>query len=421
MNKNILVAALAAFGIASASAEDIYISGATAYRGTANTAIDTFVRANGGSITTSNNSTLTSATLLKAQFITNSTTHYIYVRWTGSEGGIQSAAGPRSGSPGAVTVSFYKSDVSGGLVTNSSSTGNAQVTDIAFSDTYQSTSRYASKFAGVSYSSLQGYKSNSVVPGGDGFVGVNQFEFVVGSNCPASNITSAQARQLITVGRMPLGQLTGDTNAHSKKGVYLIGRNSDSGTRLSVFGEVGYGANGLPKQYVVNSQTNIALYAPETINGLGLLLGESGYSSGGNVAGAFTNSAYYPLSSTHLQVGNASSVFSTTPYTNGAFIIGYAGVGDTRADNAGNPSPNIKPLTYNGVACTTSNIINGYYSLWTYEHLYCNSAASSLAKTLMKKIGDDCLTASTSGRAAVKLTDMKCSRVGDAKPVTALY
>jgi len=414
-----LLGALAALTIASASAEDIYISGATAYRGTANQAIDTFVKANGGSITTSNNATLTSATLLKAQFITNSATHYIYVRWTGSEGGIQSAAGPRNGAAGAVTVNFYNTNVATGL--QSGSTNNAKVTDIAFSDTYQSTSLYATKFSGVSYSSLLGYRSNSVTPSGHGIVGVNQFEFCTGSNNPASNITSMQARQLLTIGRLPLGQITGNTNAHNKMGVYLVGRNSDSGTRLSVLGEVGYGANGKPQQYLVNSTNDIVLYPAETINGLGLAIGESGYSSGGNVAGCFTNSALYPLvTGTNLQVGDNTGAKSATIYTNGAFIIGYAGVGDTRGSD-GTPRANVKPLTFNGVACSTSNIINGFYSLWTYEHLYINSSATTLARTVMKAIGDQCLTTATSAGAAVRFSDMKCTRAGDARPVTAQF
>lgn len=410
--------AIAALSIASASAEDIYISGATAYRGTANAAIDTFVKANGGSITTSNNGTLGSATLLKAEFTTNSSTHYIYVRWTGSEGGIQSCASPRTGA-GAVTVNFYDTNVASGLVTGS--TNNAKVTDIAFSDTYQTTSLYATKFSGVTYSTLLGYRSNSTTPSGDGIVGVNQFEFVTGSNCPASNITSAQARQLATIGRLPVGQLTGDTNTHARMGVYFVGRNSDSGTRLSVFGEIGFGANTKPVQYLVNSTNDIVQYPAETINGLALTIGQSGYSSGAGVAGCFTNSALYPLVSTTLQVGNAAGVKSTTPYTNGAFIIGYAGVGDTRANSSGAARPNCKPLTFNGVSNTTNNIINGFYSLWTYEHLYANPSSSTLARVVMKAIGDSCLNTATAGNAAVKLSDMKCSRTGDARPVSALY
>jgi len=225
---------------------------------------------------------------------------------------------------------------------------------------------------------------------------------------------------LLTVGRIPVGQLTGDTNTHNKMGAYLVGRNSDSGTRLSVLGEVGYGANTKPIQYLVNSTSEIVQYPAETINGLALTIGQSGYASGGNVAGCFTNNSLYPLVSASLQVGNAAGVRSTTPFTNGAFIIGYAGVGDTRASGGVNRA-NCKPLTFNGVSNTPANIINGYYSLWTYEHLYANPSASTLARVVMKSIGDSCLTTATAPNAAVRLSDMKCSRTGDARPVAALY
>jgi hypothetical protein len=404
MNKKILMGAIAALSIASASAEDIYISGATAYRGTANAAIAAFVSARGGSITTSNNATLNSATLLKASFTTNSAVHNIYVRWTGSEGGIQSCAGPRSGS-NAVTVKFYNVDVASGLQTNSSAANNSKVTDIAFSDTYQATSLYAKKFAGVAYSTLRGYTGS-----GDGIVGVNQFAFITGSNNPASNISSMQARTLLANGTVPTALLTGN-RAHDGTGSYLVGRNSDSGTRLSVLGEVGYGANTKPQQYRVNSKSSIELFPAETINGLALNLGESGYSSGGTVGEVFTLGANYPLNDDVLGDGTYSS----------NYIIGYAGAGDALANTAGDTRANIKVLSFNGVPFTMDNIKNGTYSLWTYEHLYYNAAASTLAQAVARSIGAACLNTASAKNAAVKMTDMAAERAGDAAPVTTTY
>lgn len=402
MNKNILLGAIAALSIASASAEDIYISGATAYRGTANAAIKAFVEARSGSITTSNNATLGSASLLKAQFTTNSEVHNIYVRWTGSEGGIQSCAAPRSGS-NAVTVNFYNTNVAAGLQTGS--TNNAKVTDIAFSDTYQSTSLYARKFKGVSYSTLVGYTGS-----GDGIVGVNQFAFITGSNNPVANISSMQARTLLANGTVPTALLTGD-RTHDGTGSYLVGRNSDSGTRLSVLGEVGYGANTRPQQYRVNSKSSIQLYPAETINGLALGTGESGYDSGSKVSDVFTLAANYPLNNDVLGDGTY-----TTNY-----VIGYAGAGDALANTSGDTKANIKVLSFNGVPFTMENIKNGTYSLWTYEHLYFNAAASTLAKAVARSIGDACLNTASAKNAAVKLNDMACERGGDAAPVTTTY
>jgi hypothetical protein len=401
MNKNILLGAIAALTIASASAEDIYISGATAFRGSANSAINSFVTARGGSITTSNNTTFSRATLLKANFTTNGASHSIYVRWTGSEGGIQSCASPRTGA-GAVTVNFYNTNVASGLQTGS--TNNAKVTDIAFSDTYQSTSLFARRFNGVPYTKLTGFTGS-----GDGIVGVNQFMYFTGSNCPVSNITGMQARTLTANGTMSVRQLTGNM-ADDGKGVYLVGRNPDSGTRLSVFGEIGYGANNKPQQYRVNSKSSIDLYPAETINGLVCALGESGYASGGTVAEAITLPANYPLN---------DDVMGDGTYSNN-YIIAYAGVGDA-LNASGIPGANIKTMTYNGVACTVDNIKNGTYSLWTYEHLYYNPAATSLARNVALAMGNACVNAATLVNAHVKLGDMNAERSGDAAPVTAMY
>jgi hypothetical protein len=406
MNKNIILGAIAALTIASASAENIYISGATAYRGTANDAIKEFVASRGGSITTSNNASLGSATLLKANFTNAVGTHYIYVRWTGSEGGIQSCASPRTGS-NAVTVNFYNDDVTNGLV--GASTNNAKVTDIAFSDTYQSTSlfRGGKKFNGVTYTTLTGFNNSA-----DGICGVNQFVWITGSNCPISNITSMQARNLLANGTMPTAQFTGN-RAHDGTGVYLIGRNSDSGTRLSVQGEVGFGANEKPQQYLVTSKSAISLWIPETINGLSLDDGQSGYDSGGTMAKVFTEAAKYPLNDN-----------VTGDDTYGAnYIIGYMGVGDAINKNTLLPDVNIKLLTFNGVACTIDNIKNGQYSLWTWEHLYYNPSATALAKSVANAIGAKCLTVDSVVNGAIKYDDQSAvsKRDGDAAPVYTLY
>jgi hypothetical protein len=361
--------------------------------------------------------------LLKANFTNAAGTHNIYVRWTGSEGGIQSCAGPRSGT-NAVTVNFYNADVAGGLVAGS--TNNAKVTDIAFSDTYQSTSLYGKKFAGVSYTPLRGYTGS-----GDGIVGVNQFAFITGSNSPVSNISSMQARTLLANGEVPTALLTGN-RAHDGSGSYLIGRNSDSGTRLSVLGEVGYGANTKPQQYRVNSSTNIELYPAENINKLSLALGESGYDSGGTIAQALTNSIYYPLTS-DVQVGRTRTVvnpeteeeeevfnFAASAYTTN-YIIGYAGAGDALVNSAGNPRLNVKVLSFNGVPFTMENIKNGTYSLWTYEHLYYNPAATALARSVCLAIGNACFIEPSVRNAAVMYDDMAAERAGDASPVTTEY
>jgi len=410
---------MAALTIASASAENIYISGATAYRGSANEAIASLA-----TITTSNNATLASASLLKATFTDTNGTHNIYVRWTGSEGGIQSCAGPRTGT-NAVTVNFYNENVTNGLVTGS--TNNAKVTDIAFSDTYQSTSLFqgGKKAFGISYTALLGVNNTH------GIVGVNQFAFITGSNSPVSNISSMQARTLLGNGEIRTRLITGDTNDTS--GCWLVGRNSDSGTRLSVLGEVGYGANTAPQQYRINSKSQIQIWPAETINRLALTPGQSGYDSGGTIAQAFTNSTYYPLDinvsvgkmvnsvdENGDETGEQEVAYAASKYATN-YVIGYAGAGDALASSSGAARANIKVLSFNGVPFTMENIQNGTYSLWTYEHLYYNPAASATARAVATAIFDRCALLSSARNAAVKSSTMNCTRSGDAKPVISNY
>lgn len=104
MKKTMLVAALAALAIGSASAETIFITGSTAFRAAANCAIDAYVNAQNGSNTlgscvqattaaaiNGSASTLGGATAVLWR-LTNG--NYISAYWFGSEAGVQSIAGP---------------------------------------------------------------------------------------------------------------------------------------------------------------------------------------------------------------------------------------------------------------------------------------------------------------------------------------
>jgi len=106
MKKTMLAAALAALAVGSASAETIYITGSTAFRGAANNSINAYVTNNGGSLVADDNATLGSAVNVVWTLGGNTIVAY----WTGSEAGIQSVAGP------ATTV--YAQVVSTNLATN---------------------------------------------------------------------------------------------------------------------------------------------------------------------------------------------------------------------------------------------------------------------------------------------------------------
>ena len=383
--------------IGSASAETIYMSGATAFRSAANAAIKTYCDANGGSITASNNTSFGSASKFVGTFSNAGSLHYVTVAWSGSEGGIQSAAGPRSGT-NAVNNTFWGTNASG---TNSGTT-ISKPADLAFSDTFQGTSLFNGTYRGISYAALEGYD------GGDGALGVVSFCWVASVGCPVSNVGSIGAQNIIASGNAPVALFTGDSS-DTNKGVYLIGRNSDSGTRLATFGECGYGANKPPQQYKFNSTTNIQLYPAESINGVPAALGNSGYSSGSTVSGFMTNTLGV---GSDLKVGGVSSIYASN------YLIGYSGISDAN----GQTNNGLKKLTYNGVDSSTNNIIEGSYSYWTYEHLYANPDASALAKSFANSLGSQIAASSTATVSPnVGLNDMKVGRNSDATSIYANY
>ena len=101
--KNLILAALAAGTVASASAvTTTYISGSTAFRSAANIAITQFASNNYGALVAWDNATTASAGNILCTWKTSvgsTTTNFINVHWNGSEAGIQSAAGYNEGLP----------------------------------------------------------------------------------------------------------------------------------------------------------------------------------------------------------------------------------------------------------------------------------------------------------------------------------
>jgi len=386
--KNIIKSLLAITAVASigtASAETIYMSGSTAFRKSANAALKAYCDSRGGGIVASNNTDNTKMDRYVGSFTNSDGTHFVSVAWSGSEGGIQSAAGPRVGQDGAINNTFWAANATG---TNSESNTVSVPADACFSDTYQATSMFSGD---------NGYTPLTGFDGGDGIAGVVTFCWAVSTNCPITNMTAMGAQNLIPAGKMPVTIFNGNL-ADTNKSVFLIGRNSDSGTRLAAFGECGYGANFAPQQYKYNSTTNIEIFPGEDINGLTAGPGNSGYSSGSSVAAFMTNNL---ADGANLKVDGVSS----TSVSN--YLIGYVGLGDVNA--------RMRKLTYNGVESTSNNIINGSYSFWTYIHFYYNPDASALTAGLVESVGNTLAATRTADlNPSVGLLDMKAGRNGDA-------
>jgi hypothetical protein len=430
--KNLVAFVAAAAALGSASAANVtYISGSTAFGGAAMPAITNFVANNNGTVIATDSGTVSGSKALVASYTNGSgQLCYISVRLTGSEAGIQSAASPA----GTNLISFPKTNPAtpglGNLTTNDY-TVSTNVT-IAFSDTYQSASRFNGVVGAVTYAHLG-------APASGELVGVTTFNWVASSNFPATvtNITTQFARALLLGGKAPLSLLTG-TLSDSNNGCYLVGRNVDSGTRITTFAETGFGVLSATKQYALgtNYYTNTAgatilatigtdtnklfLWPVESINNVSSgSIGNGGYSSGGTLCQLMTN-ALAP-GNTLKVIANSSSSNSvingltTSAFSGTNYLIGYAG----RSDANGKTNGGLVLLNYNGVANTTNNVANGGYTFWSYEHMLLgvntNADDVALANGISSAIGT--LISSPN----VPLSAMKVQRASDGAVVTGNY
>src|SRR5262249_26974053 len=150
----------------------------------------------------------------------------------------------------------------------------------------------------------------TMLPTGN-IVGIVPFKFVASDDAPASasNMTSQIARALFSTGKVPLSMWTGAATGHGVH-AFAIGRDIDSGTRLTTLAETGLGALAVVKQYeplkngarattngtgtngdniAIAALTSADLWPPETINGIPEVTGNGGYNSGGTVALVLAN------------------------------------------------------------------------------------------------------------------------------------
>lgn len=408
--KSLLVAALAAGTVASVSAATTTtISGSTAFRASANVAIAQFASNNYGALVAWDNASLTSAGNILCTWKASSgstTTNYINVHWNGSEAGIQSAAGPTTGT-NAKTVGFISTN-STGLVSSSAAT-NYFVSSACFSDTYQSTSEFHGTFQGVTYSTLVAPANTT-----DGVVGVVAFNWVASAGFPSTNMTTQLANYFLSSGNIPVAMFTGNSN-DAVSGAWLLGRNIDSGTRLTTLAEAGYGTTVPVIQYAVGTNytmsngiatitgstatNNIFQYPVEVINGVSsVAVGNSGYGSGGTLCGFMTNR--YASGASFFTGTNGTSA---SGYTSNNYLVGYSGTSDANGKTNATTNSLIK-LNWNGFANSTTAIAQGQYTFWGYEHLYKGASANADDSTVCVGVATIILNTPTTGGATVSLT-----------------
>jgi hypothetical protein len=411
--KSILLAAIAAVAVGSASAQttnvvarnQINLAGSTAFRAvhlrelhnwatTAGANQGYALQASDGSNPGSGSSSTCGTAALYSKLISTTTVRgvvtetrdFINARFVGSEGGTL-LAGSKN------TQGFYGLRQRGVGDSPTSTCTNMMSATITYSDCDQAVGPF---------SGFKGARAKSARLISAGNMAALNFIFFTTRNFPVDNITTRQAQALYQRGHLPLSFFTGNP-ADNTNGVFATGRNIDSGTRTAILTEIGHGSLRPVNQYDYNVASNSVFITPAgTLPGITFNPGDGGETSGSALAtkiGAATNVT-------------GANVVGVTNYTGNVYLIGYSGVGDVNATNS--YASNLKALTYNGVPAFTSTvrvpnlqnatngIANGSYSLFSIGKVYFNAANApkgtdrALIPTIAQVLANNIATNTTS-------------------------
>lgn len=401
----------------------VYITGSTAYRSNTETAIQRVLDSGytyaydgakgiGGASHAIYFGTLSgSSVIIKTSF-------------SGSEAGIQTVSNSVGVNflPDSTTATANGGSVNTGGTNTAQAANDSEIPDIAMADTYQGSAR----------------ASFNVNPLTDNVVGVVPFYFVAGVGAQNGlNMTSNFARALFTTGYAPLSLLTG-SQSDVNSIIVATGRDPDSGTRATAFAETGVGIFTGVKQYKPSGQTTntatdytkgfggtatgLAKYPIQVINGISTgSAGNGGEASGGTVAANLTATIPASLGANVSGDANATSTFLVSylgtgdaagAFENGAFAMSYNG-----ATLPFTISPSPIPAGTQSSAITVTfdytNILNGKYTYWGYEHLDTRSSPTAAASSLATALVADF----QSTDAQIKTSSMNVQRSADGGPV----
>jgi hypothetical protein len=395
--------------VSAVHADTTRITGSTAFRGASSTAITNIFDA--GTVqyayidNSSGNATLTTSSAAYFTGTVNGVATTIKTHWTGSEGGIQTVAGAP-----AFTVTYLPDGTTvlpppGNKLPANTALSDASVPDVALSDVFQASSKFkAGTFQGKTYQALNQSTTTAGLPAGQ-IVGVVQFKFVASNSAPASltNITSQNARDLFSTGKMALSMYTGN-NADEGFTIYATGRDFDSGTRLTALAEIGLGPQATVKQYQPKKGGVLAttccgtldgppftIWPAGSVNGVPWKIGNGGYNSGGDLANGLANAT------------NGNTCFIT-----------YLGLGDATTA-IGNGA---HELHFNGITYSQTAVQEGQYTFWGYEHLYYRDSTPSSIKTIADKLA---LQIFNTDAPAPHYNDMRVNRTIDGGTVTQVF
>ena len=446
----LLSAGLLALGLASVCSAQTYIriTGSSAFRAPAQQAIlniltpaSTAVAYDGSSYLGCSASIVRGNTAATFGALPAGSDVIIKTYWTGSAAGVLDVVEGNSlvkfipdASLPAATVS---SSVTGAY-TAEAGVASACFTDVAFSEVAQSVATANAPY-GATYSGdvIAAALANAGVTAGPvGQLGVVPFKWVVGKSAiatPITNITQQEAAAIVKKGYRPVSSFTGNS-ADASDFAFFIGRNEDSGTRITTFAEsqTGFGQSCLQWQLAIDGNltstslgtavTGLRLWPGSTSvntqpNLKWISSGHSGYNTGGNVQNVLkTNNPVTGLTP-------ANTVTGFIPGTSKAWLITCVGISDGNAITAGGGSD----VSYCGVPYSIAAVQNGSYPLWGYEHMYYLTASTigtqvviggSPAADVADAIADEVYnTTVTTSSAGIKLSTMSVTRAGTGKLV----
>jgi hypothetical protein len=379
--------------------------------------------------------------------------------WSGSAGGIQTVASVSpslaagqpfiidatgvsfSGANATATVDATPLTAAGANILSTDITESAHA-DVALSDAYQSTTPYvAGTYLGVTYANLA-----------DTIVGVVPFEWVkgattvsVGGVAGVTNVAIPQAQALLT-GGIAMNQFTGNIG---DQGVIVgtVGRDHDSGTRIGAFydGQIGGLVFGSPTDAFL---TPCLQYIPN-----GAVVGANQFDPQSPGTGTISTLTAWPTESVlgetrpsgnegFFSGSNVKAVLNRpTDLTQGNYIISYLGMSDANGVNPGTGysytdgaghtatvTPSQNALTFGGYYPGTpthpfgppyTNILQGIYTFWGYEHYLYNSSTIGAKKSVADQIAAQVTLEADYNGVGIKLSDMVSSRTGDGLSVTS--
>ena len=392
---------LAAACISSATAANlgtVYVTGSSAFRAATISSIQALY--DSGTLQTGCvGSPLSSSTyaIFKGTLSSTSDAVTICTDFTGSAAGVQAIVQTTTGG-----VSSGAANIVGVLFIDPATTLTGSATTGLSTPTYKHAAGIA--LSDVNFVLTPFTRPTDLVPTeySGGPVGVIPF-FWVKNNGASSSITNLtnQIVKGLAAGGLPLSFFTGTDTDTAK--VRIVGRNGDSGTRLTAYEESGYGALTNPQQFAPQGAVqgpgdgtgesagggpiaSFTKWQAETINGISFPIGAGGFSSGGLLA---------------TVMGRTSTAGPIIAYLGKSDAVTAVGLGAT-------------VLSYNGVtpeapsSTLFPSITEGLYSFWSYEHLYYNTQSN--AATIGELLGAEIQIPAQAQLSGVDIISMNVNR-----------